>query len=48
MTGTDIEAAAIAAALEAFTGRLLGVLSPMLRSGSRERSCTVHRLLGHL
>jgi hypothetical protein len=37
MTGTYIEAAAIAAALGAFAGRALGVRSPMPRSGSRER-----------
>ncbi len=35
---TDIEAAAIAAALGAFAGRGPEVRSPMPRSGSRERS----------
>jgi hypothetical protein len=37
MRGTDIEAAAIAAALGAFAGRAPGMRSPMPRSGSRER-----------
>jgi hypothetical protein len=35
--GTDIEAAAIVAALGALAGRAPGVRSPMPRSGSRER-----------
>ena len=35
--GTDIEAAAIAAALGAFADRTPGVRSPMPRSASRER-----------
>ena len=35
--GTEIKAAAIAAALGAFAGGAPGVRSPMPRSGSRER-----------
>ena len=37
MIGTDIEAAAIAAALGSFAGRAPGVRSPMPGSSSRER-----------